>query len=89
MKTEDQAWARLHERGASFLKPGFADRVLRDAGRVETPILVSHFAMCLATAALCLAAVMFFRGGNARENESALAGWNEVAAQASDLDQGL
>jgi hypothetical protein len=89
MKTEDQAWNQLREEGASLLTPGFADRVLKAAREEEPPVVVSHFAMCLATAALCLAAVVFFRVASSGEDASAVAGWNEVAAQATDLDQGL
>jgi hypothetical protein len=90
MKAEDQAWMRLRERGASRISPGFADRVLRAARAESSPLLVAHFAMCAATAALCLAAVLLYhtRASGADEATS-LAGWSEIAAQASDLEQGL
>jgi hypothetical protein len=46
--------------------------------------------MCAATAALCLAAVALYRTQLSRDDDATtLAGWNEIAAQASDLEQGL
>jgi hypothetical protein len=87
MNTEDQAWDHLREHAASRLTPGFAERVLRAARTEPSPLFVSQFAMCVATAALCLAAVALFRGSASADETSAVAGWNEVAAQASDLEQ--
>jgi hypothetical protein len=48
---------------------------------------VAHFAMCAATAALCLAAVAIYQSGVA-DDATNQAGWSEIAAQASDLEQG-
>jgi hypothetical protein len=90
MKTEDQAWMRLREHAAALISPGFPDRVLRAARERATPLLVSQFAMCAATAALCLGAVVLYNSrSSADENARNLAGWSEVAAQANDLDAGL
>lgn len=81
---------RLREHAAAMISPGFPDRVLRAARARATPLLVSQFAMCAATAALCLAAVAIYNSkSSAAENAKNLAGWNEVAAQANDLDAGL
>ena len=83
------AWNRLREHAASQITPGFADRVLRAARPRPSPILVAHFAMCAATAALCLAAVALYHSRAAEDDASSLAGWDEIATQASDLEQGL
>jgi hypothetical protein len=89
MKTEDQAWMRLREHAAARIAPGFPDRVLRAARAGASPLLVAHFAMCAATAALCLIAVALYNARvSGEENEQSLAGWSEFAAQANDLDQG-
>ena len=90
MKLEDEAWIRLREHGASQITPGFPDRVLRAAFAKASPLFVAHFAMCAATAALCLAAVVLYQSrGAGDEDARSLAGWSEIAAQASDLEQGL
>ena len=90
MKTENQAWARLREHAAGRISPGFPDRVLRAARASASPLLVSHFAMCAATAAACLVAVALFQSRvSGDEDAQSIAGWGEIAAQANDLDQGL
>jgi anti-sigma factor RsiW len=92
MKPEHEAWKRLHEHAAAQLTPGFPERVLR-ASRSRTrtpPLFVAHFAMCAATAAACLAAVALYQSGvSGDEDATSLAGWNEIAAQANDLEQGI
>jgi anti-sigma factor RsiW len=89
MKPEHEAWTRLREHAASQLSTGFPDRVLRAARAKASPLFVAHFAMCAATAALCLAAVAIYRSGfSVDEAATNQAGWSEVAAQASDLEQG-
>ncbi len=81
---------RLREHAAARISPGFADRVLRAARGGASPLFVSQFAMCAATAALCLIAVALYDARlSGDENAQNLAGWNEIAAQARDLDQGL
>ncbi len=81
---------QLREHAASRITPGFADRVLRAARANASPLLVAHFAMCAATAALCLVTVLLFHSrASGDEDASSLAGWSEIAAQASDVDQGL
>ena len=90
MKTEDEAWMRLREHAASRLSPGFADRVLRAARERASPLFVAHFAMCAATAALCLVAVLLYHSrASGNDDATSIAGWSEIAAQASDVDQGL
>jgi hypothetical protein len=90
MKTEDQAWMSLQEHAASQIAPGFADRVLRAARENASPLFVAHFAMCAATAALCLIMVVLFHArASGDEDATSLASWSEIAAQASDVDQGL
>jgi len=87
MKPEEMAWNRLREHAASQITPGFADRVLRAARPRPSPILVAHFAMCAATAALCLAAVVLYRAqASGDDDASNLAGWNEIVAQSGELE---
>lgn len=89
MKTEDQAWELLRERAAAMISPGLPDRVLRAARAYTSPLLVSHFAMCAATAALCLVAVALYDAkSSGDENAQNLAGWNDIAAQAGELEIG-
>jgi hypothetical protein len=90
MKTEDQAWKSLREHAAARITPGLPDRVLRAARAAASPTLVSHFALCAATAVLCLAAVALYGArSSVDEDAQSLAGWSEITAQATDLDQGL
>lgn len=87
MKPEEFAWARLREHAASRIAPGFADRVLRAARPGPSPLFVAHFAMCAATAALCLAAVALYHArASGDDDASSLAGWSEISAQAGDLE---
>lgn len=80
------AWERLREHAASRITPGFPDRVLRAARQGPLPLFVAHFAMCAATAALCLVAVVLYRAQASGDDASNLAGWSEIAAQAGDLE---
>jgi hypothetical protein len=90
MNTEDKAWMQLREHAASLIKPGFADRVLRAARARPAPLFVAQFAMCAATAAICVAAVAIYGSRLSTDQDAQnLAGWNEISAQASDLEQGL
>jgi hypothetical protein len=46
--------------------------------------------MCAATAAVCLVAVALYDARiSGDEDATNIAGWGEIAAQASDLEQGL
>jgi hypothetical protein len=64
--------------------------VLRAARVRPAPLFVAQFAMCAATAALCVAAVAIYSSRLASDQDAQnLAGWNEISAQANDLDQGL
>jgi hypothetical protein len=88
MKPEHEAWMSLQEHAASRISPGFPDRVLRAARMKPSPLFVAHFAMCAATAALCLAAVAIYQSGISGDDATNQAGWSEIAAQANDLEQG-
>jgi hypothetical protein len=87
MKPEHEAWASLREHAASQITPGFPDRVLRAARGKPSPLFVAHFAMCAATAALCLAAVAIYQSGFSGDDATNQAGWSEITAQANDLEQ--
>jgi hypothetical protein len=90
MKTENQAWERLREHASAQIAPGFPDRVLRAARAGASPLFIAHFAMCAATAAVCLAAVALYHARvSSDENAQSIAGWGEIADQANDLEQGL
>lgn len=92
MKTEDVAWARLREHASAQLPAGFPDRVLRAArmSAAAVPSFFSQFAIGAATAGVCLLIVAFFYGRTAgAENDQNLASWQEIAADADDLAQGL
>jgi hypothetical protein len=91
MKPEHEAWTSLQDHAASQIKPGFPDRVLRASrARPSSPLFVAHFAMCAATAAACLAAVALFQSRDSGDDDAlAIAGWNEIAAQSNDLEQGI
>ncbi|HEY1793093.1 MAG TPA: hypothetical protein VGG34_09260 [Opitutaceae bacterium] len=90
MNTEKDAWDALVGLGASMIKPGFADRVLRAARARQSPLIVAHFALCAATAALCLGLVVALQYGHSGDDNAAnVAGWNEIAQQASELEQGI
>jgi len=81
---------QLREHAASLIKPGFPDRVLRAASARSSPLFVTQFAMCAATAALCLAAVAIYHAHlSGSDDGQGLAGWSEITAQSNDLEQGL
>ena len=88
MKPEHEAWTALREHAASQITPGFPERVLRAARLRPSPLFVAHFAMCAATAALCIAAVAIYQSGVHGDDAKNQAGWSEIAAQANDLEQG-
>ncbi|HMD60115.1 MAG TPA: hypothetical protein VKG78_01715 [Opitutaceae bacterium] len=90
MRSEDRAWTKLREHAAARISPGFPDRVLRAARDGASPLFVAHFAMCAATAAVCVVAVALYHvRASGDEAAQSIAGWGEIAAQASDLEQGL
>ena len=81
---------QLRDRAASLIRPGFPDRVMRALRARTSPLLVAHFAMCAATAALCLVAVAIYRARlSTDESERNLAGWSEISSQADEFGQGL
>jgi hypothetical protein len=85
------AWQQLHTHAAAQLRPGFAERVLRAARAVKAgvPSLFGQFALGAATAAVCLIAVVYLHSRDTRaEEERNLAAWQQLDADAQDLDQG-
>lgn len=81
---------QLRARAASLIRPGFPDRVMRAIRVRSSPLLVTHFALCAAVAALCLVAVAIYRARlSTDENDQNLAGWSEISAQADEFGQGL
>jgi hypothetical protein len=89
MKPEYEAWMRLQEHAASRISPGFPDRVLRAARAHASPLVVTQFGMCVATAALCIVAILLFDSKASSDDASSIAGWSEITAQANDLEQGI
>lgn len=88
---QPEAWRQLQARGAAQLRPGFAERVLRAArAAADLPSLGSQFALSAATAAVCLAAVLYFHQRNvAAADERNLAEWRRVVEVAEEFDSGL
>lgn len=87
-----ESWRQLQVHAAAQLRPGFAERVLRAAKdfRGNVPSLFGQFALGAATVAVCLAAVVAVHSRTAKLDEQiALAGWQQLAMDAQDLDQGL
>ena len=84
-------WEQLRTHAAAQLRPGFAARVLRAARALPgSATLLEQFAFGAATAAICLVAVVYLHSSNTRlENERNLAGWQQLADEADDLDQTL
>lgn len=87
MKPESYAWLALNEHAAALLRPGFAERTLR-AAREIAPTFYSQCMLSAATAAVCLAALVFVHSRQAA-NETArnLAGWEAIAAEMERLGQ--
>jgi hypothetical protein len=84
-------WAQLHTHAAAHLRPGFAARVMRAARALPGSMtLREQLTFGAATAAICLLAVVFLHTRNTSlENERNLAGWQQLANEADDLDQTL
>jgi hypothetical protein len=87
-----ETWRQLQAHAADQIRPGFAERVMRAARDFpgNVPSLFGQFALGAATVAVCLAAVVALHSRTARLDEQiALAGWQQLAMEAQDLDQGL
>lgn len=84
-------WERLRTHAAARVRPGFAMRVLRAARDLPKSVtLLEQLAFGAATAAICLVAVVYLHSRSTRlENERNLAGWQQLAADAQDLDEYL
>ena len=84
-------WEQLRTHAAAQVRPGFAARVLRAArGLPSGMTLREQLTFGAATAAICLVAVLFLQTRNTSlENERNLAGWQQLANEADDLDQML
>jgi hypothetical protein len=90
MKTENEAWALLRDYAGARIRPGLPERVLRAVRAGTSPLFVSHFVMCAATAAVCLVAVALYDARvSSDDSAQGVGGWGEIASQASDLEQGL
>src|ERR1043165_8811010 len=85
-----EAWAQLNDRAAAQIRPGFAERVLRAARELKVvPSIFDQFVLGAATVAVCLVAVFVLHNRSSRiEEERALAGWQQLAAEAQEFDQG-
>ena len=81
-----QTWRALNDHAARQIRPGFAERVLRAArAAAEVPSLTSQFALSAATAAVCLAAVIFVQDRSAQlADERNLADWEVIVMNAND-----
>ncbi len=81
-----QTWRALNDHAAHQIRPGFAERVLRAArAAAEVPSLTSQFALSAATAAVCLAAVIFVQDRSAQlADERNLADWEVIVMSAND-----
>ena len=89
---EAAAWQQLQAQAVAQLRPGFAARVLAAARALPkaVPSLIDQLAFGAATAAVCLAAVVYVHSRSIRlQNERNLAGWQQIADEADDLDQTL
>ena len=84
-------WEQLRAHATEQVRPGFATRVLRAARALPTGMtLREQLTFGAATAAICLVAVVFLQTRNTSlENERNLAGWQQLANEADDLDQML
>ncbi len=83
-----ETWRQLQAAGAARLRPGFADRVLRAARQIPgVPSLFDQFAFSAATAAVCLFAVVAVHAVAVRlETDRNLAGWQQLADDAQDIE---
>lgn len=85
-----EAWQQLHEDAARRLRPGFAERVLRAARalpRVKMPSLFDQFAIGAATAAICLASVVYAHERTMdREEQQNIARWHQLAMELEEQD---
>lgn len=83
---QDATWRELNRHASRQLRPGFAERVLRAArSAAEMPSLSSQFALSAATAAVCLAAVVFVQDRRAQQaDERNLADWERIVLSAQD-----
>ncbi len=86
------AWQQLNAHASAQLRSGFAARVLRAARALPqaVPSLADQLVFGAATAAICLLAVVYLHSRSTRlETERNLAGWQQLADDADDLDQTL
>ena len=78
------AWRQMQEQGAAQLRPGFAERVLRAVRtRIQDRTVFGQLALGAATAAICVAAVLFYHNREFRlQEERAIADWQQLATEA-------
>lgn len=81
-------WLQLRSIGAAQIRTGFAARVVRAArAAADAPSFLSQFALSVATAALCLGAVVLVHDHNVQKaDERNLADWEQIVLVAQDLD---
>lgn len=86
-----ETWRALQAHGARQLRPGFAERVLRAAREIPgVPSLLDQFALCVGTAAVCIAGTLFLHSRSIDlENERNLASWQQIAMEAHQNDPRL
>jgi len=85
-----ESWRQLHAHGAAQIRPGFVERVVRAArAAAEGPSFTSQLALSAATAALCLAVVLFLHVRQVEETDARnLAEWRTIVALAQEMDSG-
>jgi len=78
------AWQQLQDHAAAQLHAGFAERVLRAVRtRIQDSSVFSQLALGAATAAICVAAVLFYHNREFRiQEERAIADWQQLATEA-------
>jgi hypothetical protein len=84
MKPEEQAWEALRRRASECLDPRLPDRVLRAARTRPAPSLSGQFFLSIATAAICLLAVVLYQSRASLQADQSLADWSAAASAADD-----
>lgn len=87
-----ETWQQLQAVAVAQIRPGFPERVIRAARDfpANVPSMFGQFALGAATVAVCLAAVIAVHSRTAQLDEQiAVAGWQKLAMEVQDLDQGL
>ena len=86
---QPEVWQQFNTQAAGQLRPGFAERVLRAARELpgKVPSMFDQFALGAATVAVCVVAVFVVHShSNRQEEERVLARWQQLAAEAEDVN---